>query len=334
MQVLIVSQREVQELLQMEECIDVMADALGALARGDAVMPLRGMSGMPEQTGLLAWMPSLLPASDVMGIKVISVFPNEGTELESHQGAVLLFEATHGQLLAVVDASEVTAIRTAAVSGLATRILARPDADDLAILGSGTQARTHLEAMTVVRDIRRVRAWSRDSGHARSFAESASAHGRVRVEVSATAREAVEGANIICTTTSAAEPVLEGRWISPGAHVNAVGFAGPTGRELDAEAVARARLFADRRESIESEAGDFLIAKSEGAVGDDHVAGELGEVLLGKVQGRTSPDQITLFESLGLAIEDLAAVNHVYQRARASGKGTSVELGGERHASH
>jgi ornithine cyclodeaminase len=331
MQVLIVSQQEVRELLRMEECIGVMADALAALTRGDAVMPLRGMASVPDQGGLLAWMPALLPASDVMGIKVISVFPNEGTELESHQGAVLLFEATHGQLLAIVDASEVTAIRTAAVSGLATRLLARPDADDLAILGSGTQARTHLEAMSVVREIRRVRVWSRDADHARSFAESASGQRSLSVEVSATAQEAVEGASIICTTTSATEPILEGRWLSPGAHVNAVGFAGPTGRELDAEAVAIARLFADRRESIQREAGDFLLARSEGAVGDDHVAGELGEVLLRTVQGRTSADQITLFESLGLAIEDLAAVNHVYQRARGRGMGTSVELGGERH---
>ena len=334
MQVLIVSQQEVRELLRMEECIDVMADALAALTRGEAVMPLRGLAGMPEQAGLLAWMPSLLPASNVMGIKVISVFPNEGTELESHQGAVLLFEATRGQLLAVVDASEVTAIRTAAVSGLATRLLARPDADDLAILGSGTQARTHLEAMTAVREIRRVRVWSRDPDHARIFAESVSGQRGLSVEVSVSVREAVEGASIICTTTSATEPILEGRWLSPGAHVNAVGFAGPTGRELDAEAVARARLFADRRESIQSEAGDFLLAKSEGAVADEHVVGELGEVLLGKVKGRTSPEQITLFESLGLAIEDLAAVNHVYQRARETGKGTSVELGGERHAPH
>src|SRR5580765_94345 len=147
MKVLVVNQHEVPALLPMEECIDVMADALKALTQGEAVMPLRGMSGMPEQAGLLAWMPSMLPASDVMGIKVISVFPNEGTELESHQGAVLLFEAKRGQLLAVVDASEITAIRTAAVSGLATRLLARREADDLAILGSGTQAGTHLESM-------------------------------------------------------------------------------------------------------------------------------------------------------------------------------------------
>jgi len=331
MEVLVVNQHEVPELLPMEECIEVMADALRALARGDAVMPLRGMAGMPEQAGLLAWMPSLLPGSDVMGIKVISVFPNEGTELESHQGAVLLFEAKRGQLLAIVDASEVTAIRTAAVSGLATRLLARQDADDLAILGSGTQARTHLQAMTAVRDLHRVRVWSRDPQHARSLAESQARRGGISVEVSATAQRAVEGASIICTTTSATEPILEGRWISAGAHVNAVGFAGPTGRELDAEAVAQARLFADRRESIQNEAGDFLLAKKEGAVGDDHVAGEIGEVLLGKIAGRTSPEEITIFESLGLAIEDLAAVNHVYRRAQETGRGSRLELGGERH---
>jgi ornithine cyclodeaminase/alanine dehydrogenase-like protein (mu-crystallin family) len=331
MEVLIVNQHEVPELLPMEECIDVMADALTALARGEAVMPLRGMAGMPEQAGLLAWMPSLLPGSDVMGIKVISVFPNEGTELESHQGAVLLFEAKRGQLLAIVDASEITAIRTAAVSGVATRLLARQEADDLAILGSGTQARTHLQAMTAVRDIHRVRVWSRDPHHARAFAESHARGGGMSVEVSATAKEAVEGASIICTTTAATEPVLEGKWLSPGAHVNAVGFAGPMGRELDAESVARGRLFADRRESIQNEAGDFLLAKKEGAVGDDHVVGEIGEVLLGRVAGRTSPEEITIFESLGLAIEDLAAVNQVYRRAQETGKGTRVELGGERH---
>jgi ornithine cyclodeaminase len=332
MEVLIVNQREVPHLLPMGECIDVMAEALAALTRGDAVMPLRGMAGVPDQAGLLAWMPSLLPPAGVLGIKVISVFPNEGTELESHQGAILLFEDQQGQLLALVDASEVTAIRTAAVSGLATRLLAREDADDLAILGSGTQARTHLEAMMAVRDLRRVRVWSRNPDHARSFAERGSGRLVIPVEVAATAQEAVEGAGIVCTTTSSTEPVLEGKWLSPGAHVNAVGFAGPAGRELDTQAIARSRLFADRRESILSEAGDFLIPRSERAVSDDHVVGELGEVVLGKIDGRTSPDQITVFESLGLAIEDLAAVNHIYRRAREAGLGTWVELGGERHA--
>jgi len=332
MEVLIVNQREVPELIPMAECIDVMADALAALTRGDSVMPLRGMARLPDQVGLLAWMPSLLPAAGVMGIKVITVFPNEGTEFESHQGAVLLFEAERGRLLAIVDASEVTAIRTAAVSGLATRLLAREDAEDLGILGSGTQARTNLEAMLAVRNIQHVRVWSRHAEHAQSFAERESRRHGISVEASATARQAVEGAGIVCTTTSSTEPVLEGRWLSPGTHVNAVGFSGPTGRELDTEAIVRARLFADRRESILNEAGDFLIPKSEGAVGDDHVVGELGDVVLGKVEGRTSPEEVTVFESLGLAIEDLAAVQHVYRRAQETGKGTRVELGGERYA--
>ncbi|HEY3210986.1 MAG TPA: ornithine cyclodeaminase family protein [Actinomycetota bacterium] len=332
MEVLIVNQREVPDLLPMDECIEVMAEALAGLARGDSVMPLRGMAGLPDQGGLLAWMPSLLPAGGVMGIKVISVFPdNQGTELESHQGAVLLFEVERGRLLAIVDASSVTAIRTAAVSGVATRLLARADADDLAILGSGTQARTNLEAMLAVRNVRRVRVWGRNRVHAEGFAETESRRHGISVEVAATAREALDGADLVCTTTSATEPVLLGQWLSPGTHVNAVGFSGPTGRELDAEAVLRARLFADRRESILNEAGDFLIAKSEGGIGDEHVVGELGEVILGKVEGRTSPEEITLFESLGLAIEDLAAASHIYRRAVETGKGTRVELGGERH---
>ena len=333
MEVLIVNQAEVPRLLPMKECIDVMADALATLSRGETVMPLRTIASLPDGSGLLASMPSMLPGAGVMGIKVITVFPgNEGTELESHQGAVVLFEAERGRLLAIVDASEVTAIRTAAVSGLATRLLARENAGDVAILGSGTQARTNLEAMLAVRDVRRVRVWSRAREHAEAFAERESGKHGIRIEVSGTAREAVAGADIICTATSAREPVLMGEWLAPGAHVNAVGFSGPSGRELDTEAMARSRLFADRRESILHEAGDFLIAKSEGAVGDDHVVGELGDVILGSVQGRTSPGEITVFESLGLAVEDLAAANHIYRRALEERVGARVELGGERRA--
>src|SRR6266498_1980153 len=297
MEILVVNQREVPELLRMEECIDVMAEALAGLARGDSVMPLRGMARLPDQAGLLAWMPSILPTAGVMGIKVISVFPgNEGTELESHQGGVLLFEAERGRLLAVIDASEVTAIRTAAVSGVATRLLARADAGDLAILGSGTQARTNLEAMLAVRDIERVRVWSRNRAHAEAFAETESRRNGISVEVSGGGREAVEGAGIVCTTTSATEPILQGQWLSVGAQSNTIRISGPV-------------------------------------VGDDHVIGELGEVILGKVVGRTSPEEITLFESLGLAIEDLAAANHIYHRAAEPGQGTRVELGGERQRS-
>ena len=331
MQTLVVDHDEVRRLLPMGECIEAMAEALAALARGEAVMPLRAFTWLPDGTGFLASMPSMLPSARVMAMKVISVFAgNSQTPFDSHQGVVLLFETTNGRLLAIMDATEVTAIRTAAVSGVATRLLAREDAADLAVLGSGTQARTHLEAMATVRTLRRVRAWSRDAGHARAFAGEARDRG-IDVEVTSSARAAVEGADLICTCTSAAEPVVLGKWLSPGAHVNVVGYGGPGAREVDVEALVRSRLYVDRRESIANEGGEFIVARREGAVDEDHIVGELGEVLLGSAPARGAAEDITMFRSLGLAIEDLAAARHVYERATRSGGGTAVELVGERH---
>lgn len=330
-EVLILDQSEVRRLLPMEECIGVMAEALRSMAAGRAVLPLRSIVWLPGETGALATMPAYLEDPRALGVKVITVFPgNLGTELDAHQGAVLLFETEHGRPLAIADATEITAIRTAAVSGAATRALAREDAGDLAILGSGTQARTHLEAMRVVREIRRVRVWSRNPDHARRFAERASeAHG-VAVEPMGSAQEAVDGADLICTTTSSREPVLRGAWVRAGAHINAVGFSGPGGRELDTEAVVRSLLFVDRRESALNEAGDVMVPLAEGAIGEGYIRGELGEVLLGRVAGRTSPEEVTLFKSVGLAIEDVAALHHLHRRALEAGGGTRVELGGRR----
>lgn len=332
MKVLIVNQAEVAELLPMAACIDAMAEALRAVARGEVVLPLRQVVMLPDQLGAVASMPSYAPSLASIGVKVITVFPgNRGTPYDSHQGTVLLFEAEHGGLKAIVDASEVTAIRTAAVSGVATRLLARDDADDLALLGSGVQARTHLAAMRAVRPIRRVRVWSPTEHNRRAFAEHAAADG-LTVDAVDSAQAAVAEADIVCTVTSAREPVLLGDWIAPGAHVNAVGSSVRSTRELDTEAVRRARLFVDRRESTLNEAGDFLMAKAEGAIGDDHIVGEIGEILLGTIGGRKSADEVTLFKSLGLAVEDLAAVHLIYERAVAENRGTWVELGGGRHA--
>ncbi|MGI8551915.1 MAG: ornithine cyclodeaminase family protein [Dehalococcoidia bacterium] len=332
MEVLIVNQAEVKRLLPMPECIEVIAGALETLAHGDAILPLRPVMWLPERLGALAMMPSYLGNPKVVGLKVITIFPgNEGTAYDSHQGAVLLFEPEHGRLLAIMDASEITAIRTAAVSGLATRLLARKDAGDLAILGSGVQARTHLEAMRAVRMLRRVRVWSRNSGNAHTFAERESKRWGIVVEPIEAAAEAVFGADLICTTTASHEPVLHGDWIAPGAHINAVGSSVAATRELDTAALVRARLFVDRRESALNEAGDFLIPKQEGALGDDHIRGEIGEILLDTVQGRQSPEEVTLFKSLGLAVEDAAAAHFIYTRAKEQGMGTSIELGGSRH---
>lgn len=268
-------------------------------------------------------MPGMLGRLDggdpVAGVKVITVMPgNHAHGEESHQGLVLLFEQERGRPLALLDATAVTAIRTAAASAVATRALAREDAGDLALLGSGTQARSHLEAMSAVRRLRRVRVWSRNPESARRFAEMGSRGPGLTpeaIEAMPSAREAVEGADLICTVTAATEPVLQGDWIAPGAHVNAVGACTPRARELDGAAVARSRLFVDRRESALAEAGDFLLARSEGAVTDDHILGELGEVLEGRIPGRQSQEEITLFKSLGIAVEDLAAGRHVYRKA-------------------
>jgi len=310
-----------------------MREALMALARGEAILPLRQALRLPDGRGVFAVMPAYLGTCGAIGLKAITVFPaNHGTEYDSHQGAVLLFEGERGRLLAVMDASSITAIRTAAVSGVATRLLARQDACELAILGAGVQARTHLEAMRIVRPIRRVRVFSRDGARVRAFAEEAAKRHGIAVEPAPTAQDAVAGADIVCTVTSSPEPVLKGEWLATGAHINAVGASLPHCRELDTTAVVRSRLFVDRRESALNEAGDFLIPKREKAIGDDHIQAEIGEVLLGQQPGRHSNAEITLFKSLGLAVEDVAAAHLVYRSAERTGAGAWVELGGSRDA--
>jgi ornithine cyclodeaminase/alanine dehydrogenase-like protein (mu-crystallin family) len=327
MNVLVLSGGDVAHLLPMRECIDVMAEALSALTRGDAILPLRQVLRLPDGKSAFAVMPAYLGQPRSVGAKVITVFPdNHGTAFDSHQGAVLLFEAEHGSLAAVMDASSITAIRTAAVSGLATRLLAREDATDVAILGTGVQARTHLEAVRSVRNVKRVRVWSRNDDAVRTFADRESQRHGVTVEPATSAREAVEGADIVCTVTASREPVLAGEWLGEGAHVNAVGASLPFARELDTAAVARSRLYVDRRESALNEAGDFLIPRTERAIGDDHVVGEIGEVLLGRASGRRDDREVTVFKSLGLAIEDVAAAAYIYERARTEGRGARAEL--------
>jgi ornithine cyclodeaminase len=230
-----------------------------------------------------------------------------------------------------MDASSITAIRTAAVSAVATRALSRRDSFELAMIGSAVQARTHIDSIRLVRPIRRVRVWSRNAGHAASFADAARRrHPDLAIETFREARDAVRNADIICTTTASREPVLMGEWIPEGAHINAVGASAASARELDSGAVARSRFFVDRRESALNESGDFLLAKRDGLIGDDHILAEVGEVLIGRHPGRTSDKEITLFKSLGLAIEDLASAHHIYERAMREGRGVRVELGGSR----
>jgi ornithine cyclodeaminase len=324
----------------MEACIGLMRRALAAQASGDAVLPLRTKLHVPGNSGLLGMMPGYLGNPRSFGLKVVSVWPaNQGTPYESHQGVVMLFGLEHGEPVAMMDAGAITAIRTAAASAAATDALANDDAGDLAIIGSGTQARTHLEAMRIVRPLRRVRLWSRSRENAERFArrhgtgEEGGAGELKRapgppIEVMESAEAAVRGADIVCTTTAAPEPVVRGAWLSPGAHINAAGACFPTTRELDSEAVRRARLFTDCRESCENEAGDFRLAREEGAITDAHLLGEIGAVFLGRLAGRTAREEITIYESLGIALEGLAAAHFIHARAVESGQGTWVEWGG------
>jgi ornithine cyclodeaminase len=307
MQVLIVNHQEVGQWLPMGECMDVMAETLKMLSRGNAVNPLRHAMWLPDKSGVIGMMPAYLGDTEVMGLKAISVFPgNHTTDYDSHQGTVML--------------------RTAAVSGAATRLLARKDAADLAILGSGVQAKTHLEAMQVARNISGVRVWSQHFDHAQKFADQALAAHSLPISAVETVEEAVRGADIICTATSATEPVLQGDWISPGTHINAVGSSVAFTRELDTAAVVKSKLFVDRRESTLNEAGDFLFPKKEGAIDDGHIRGEIGDILLDRIGGRESSAEITLFKSLGLAVEDVAAAHYIYQKMLKNKDGMWTEF--------
>lgn len=313
----------------MRDCINLMADALGTLARGDALLPLRTVIRLPGGNSAFAAMPAVLGNS--IGAKIITVFPdNANTPFESHIGVVLYFDNEYGQLKAIIDASSVTAIRTAAVSGLATRLLANPNASSLAILGAGIQGRTHIEAVTCVRPISDIRVWSRSAASAERLASESAAHFGVRSRAVATAQEAVRDAHVICATSSSREPIVRSDWIAPGAHINAVGASVRTARELDTATVVRARLFVDRRESTLAESGDFLIPRDEGAIDNSHIVAELGDVVLGRAEGRLASSDLTIFKSLGLAIEDVACARFIHGKALEQAQGTWVHIGGLR----
>ena len=299
------------QLLTMRDCIRVMEEALADLARGKAVNPLRNLMRAEGAAGFLGLMPSY---RGDFGLKEICVFPgNPARGLDTHLGAVLLHSGETGQLMGVMNASAITAIRTAAVSGVATKLLARDDAKVLAILGAGVQAKSHLEAIPLVRKVEETRVFSRTPAKAQKLSGC---------RVVGSAEEAVRGADIIVTATSSKDPVIKREWIKPGAHINAVGSSVKTSRELDAETVKAASLFVDRRESTLNESGDYLMA----GVGPDHIRAELGEILIGKAKGRASKDEITLFKSLGLAVEDLASAQFLFGEAKRRGSGTWVEF--------
>jgi len=314
-----IEKKQVEALLDMKTCIGLMRETLIDLAEGRALQVLRML--MPIEGGnILGVMPAAILSKNLAGTKVISVFPgNFNLGLPSHQGVVLVFETLTGEMKAMVDGESITAIRTAAVSAVATDLLARKDAQTLAIIGSGLQARTHLEALLHVRSIKTVCVWDIDMGSAKRYAAEMKEKYGIAVNVCQTSGEAVKDADIICAVTAAREPVIFGSCIKPGAHINAVGACRADMRELDTEALAKARLYADRMESLLNEAGDFLIPFNEGAVTKEIIVGELGDALISKISGRQNDGEITVFESLGLAVYDLAAADYVIGKTECGG---------------
>ena len=316
---LFINKEKIASLLPMNECIEVMEKMFRSLASGECVQPLRSLMWLPEKKGLLGMMPGHANSLGVMGIKVISVFHgNRYASLPSHQGVVILFDAQYGQPLMIFDAAEITAIRTAAASAVATKLLARKDSETLAIIGAGEQAKRHIEAMLLVKKIKQINIWNRSEKNAEQLAIKIFEQYKIPVTLKKNVEEAVKDADIICTVTSSREPVVMGDWITEGTHINVVGSSIAVARELDTAAVVKSKLFTDCYESLFNEAGDFLIPKKEGAVNDDHVKAEIGEVLLGKKKGRENDEETTLFKSLGIAAEDIFSAEYIYQKIKSN----------------
>ena len=323
MKILVLAARDVNELLGYRECADVMRQALAALARGQIQQPLRTVVRPRDAAGFMGLMPAYSP--DGYGLKAICVTPgNPAVGKDAHQGGVMLFAADTGEPLALVNASAITEIRTAAVSAVATGLLAREGAAELAVIGTGVQGRAHAHALAATRPLTGIRMAGRDVARARKVAaELAEALG-LPVTAAGSVPEAVDGAGIVVTATSSAQAVLRREWLAAGSHVNAVGACLPHAREIDTATMAEAAVFADSRESVRSESGDYLLAAQEGA--DNPVRAELGELLTGTASGRADDDEITVFESLGLAAEDLAAASYLYEKATRLGAGTAADF--------
>jgi ornithine cyclodeaminase len=331
MRVLILSHGDVVAALPPQACAEAMAAVLAARARGETYHPLRTVMRPPGAAGLMGLMPSWRGAQRDSGaafaLKAICIMPgNPARGLDAHQGTVTLFDGETGVPTAILDASAVTEIRTAAVTAVATGVLARAGARTLAILGAGVQGQAHLRALAGVRDFGQVRVYAPTRSHVQALIDGSGLAGTELI-AAASAEDAVRGADVVVAVTNAREPVLQHAWLKPGAHVNAVGASTPRAKEIDTATVAASALFCDSRESVLAEAGEFQLAVTEGLIGgEEHIRAELGEVLAGTAAGRRDDAELTLFRSLGIAVEDLAAAETAVAAARAQGLGTEVEL--------
>jgi ornithine cyclodeaminase/alanine dehydrogenase-like protein (mu-crystallin family) len=309
----IIDREEVARRLTYELCIPLVRQAMIAFSRGETRQHLRSILPLSEGR-MFGIMPGALGPQAMFGAKLISVFPgNFAKGIQSHQGVVVLFDGETGAPVCIAHAGEITAIRTAAASAVATDALARPEASRMAILGYGEQAGTHARAIVRVRKLEAITVWGRDPERARGFAGKIGAELGIHVVAAPNVREAVTDADIVTAVTNAREPILQGAWVAPGTHLNLVGSSGPGPVEVDHDLVVRSRFIADSREGVLAQGAEFLKAKEAGLVGDEHVVGEIGQVLAGDLEGRQSPDQITVYKSLGHVVQDLAAAKALYE---------------------
>ena len=324
---LLLSEDDVRHLISMDDLIETMHAALVEFSGGRVQQPLRTVLEVGPQHAFFGVMPAHIPKSGALGTKLVTVFgSNTAIGLPSHLATILLLDSTTGELQCVMDGRFITEARTAAVSAVSTRLLAREDASTLAILGSGVQARSHLAALTRVRAISDVRVWSPSEERRRAFVDEMQASTYATLSTASSAQEAVRGADLIVLATASREPVVRSEWIADGAHIAAVGACRPDQREMEATLVARARLFVDSRTGALAEAGDVVLAMRDGAIDETHIAGELGELAGGRVAGRSDPGEVTLFKSLGMAVEDVAAAHLAYVRAAERGLGRGIPL--------
>jgi ornithine cyclodeaminase/alanine dehydrogenase-like protein (mu-crystallin family) len=324
---LLLDESTVSKLIRMEDLIPLMERALSDFSTGRANQPVRTVIAPEGHHSMLAVMPAHLATSDALGVKVVT-FASRNAELglPTHLATILLHDPATGTLLALIDGRLVTEMRTAAVSAAASKALARPRSKVLAILGSGVQARSHLEAFRIVHKLEEVRVWSPTPARREAFAEEQSARHGIAVRAVAGVEKAVAGADLVVAVTSSPTPVLRGDWLAAGSHVTAAGACVASRREIDGEAVRRSRVLVDSIAAARVEAGDILLAEREGSVDAHHLVGEIGSVFAGKLAGRSAENQITLFKSLGLAVEDVAAAAHLHRIARERGAGVEIDL--------
>ncbi|HUT59427.1 MAG TPA: ornithine cyclodeaminase family protein [Phycisphaerae bacterium] len=321
------SAADVVRALPMTDAVEAMRDAFRQLSAGQAVAPPRTQIETADPPGDALFMPSYMPGVRKMGVKIVTLFGgNAAVGLPRIQALMVVLDAATGSPLAVMDATSLTAIRTGAASGVATDVLARPDAAVAAVFGAGPQARTQLAALCTVRPIRRARIFDISAERARAVAREMAAELGIPVEAAASAAEALAGADVVCTATTASEPVFADGDVAPGTHINAIGSYKPGVREIPAETVRRARVVVDHLPAALAEAGDLIIPMQQGLIGKDHVDAELGEILAGAKKGRQSRDEITLFKSVGVAVQDLAAADRVLAGAQRLGLGVELRL--------